>query len=343
MIKKVYSFSVGDKAYELYTISNKNNAEVDILTYGARITRISVPDRYGVFSDVTAGCKNPEDYLNENPYFGATIGRYGNRIEGAKFTLGGKEYHIEDNEKGNTLHGGYSSSFDRALFHAQIEGDTLSLLHVSPDGAGGFPGELRVKVSFSLSDEGELMIQYHATTDKDTICNLTNHTYFNLGNRDTILNHELFIKSHRITKIDENLIPHGEYMEIDGTPYSFYPAKLIGEDTFSDAPLIKHCNGYDFNYCIDRETPHELEFCASVYDAETGRKMECYTTLPGIQLYTGCLTGGFVGKKHYVTHCALCLETQGYPNSPNCSEYPSTVLLKGEAYNETTVYKFSVV
>ena len=342
MIKKTYSFEKAGKTNDVYTLSNTKGYEVDILTYGARITRIFAPDKKGNFDDLIVGCARVEDYYGENPYFGATIGRYGNRIEGAKFTLNGREYPIEPNEKGNTLHGGYSSNFDRVIWSAEIKENALVLSHVSPDGAGGFPGTLSVKVAFSLSEENELKIEYFATTDKDTVCNLTNHSYFNIGGQETVLGHELTIKSRKMTKIDKDLIPHGEYEEIDGTPYSFYPAKLLGKDMFSDAEMIKHCNGFDFNYCIERETAHGLELCACVYDPETGRKMECYTTLPGVQLYTACSTGGFKGKKAYVNHCALCLETQGYPNSPNCPEYPSTALKAGDTYHETTVYKFSV-
>lgn len=342
MIAKTYAFLKEGNRNDVYTISNANGYAVDILTYGARIIRILAPDKNGNIDDLIVGCKTPEDYYGENPYFGATIGRYGNRIEGAKFILNDHEYHIEPNEKGNTLHGGYSSNFDRVIWNAKIENDALVLSHVSPDGAGGFPGTLSVKVVFSLSNENELKIEYFATTDKDTVCNLTNHSYFNIGGQETVLGHELQIKSRRMTKIDKNLIPHGEYENIDGTPYSFYKPKLLGQDMFSDVEMIKHCNGFDFNYCIERETERGLELCASLYDPESGRKMECYTTLPGVQLYTACATGGFKGKKNYVNHCAVCLETQRYPNSPNCPQYPSTTLKAEEEYHEITVYKFSV-
>lgn len=342
MIKKTYSFEKEGKINDVYTLSNANGCEVDILTYGARIIRIWAADKHGKFDDLIVGCAKPEDYYGENPYFGATIGRYGNRIENASFVLNGKTYQLEPNEKGNTLHGGYSSNFDRIVWDAAVEKDELVLSHVSPDGAGGFPGELKVKVVFSLSAENELKIEYFATSNKDTVCNLTNHSYFNIGGQDTVLGHELTIKSRRMTKIDKNLIPHGEYEEIDGTLYSFYKAKPLGQDMFSKAEMIKHCNGFDFNYCIERETERGLELCASVYDPATGRQMDCYTTLPGVQLYTACATGGFKGKKNYVNHCALCLETQGYPNSPNCPTYPSTELKAGDTYHEITVYKFSV-
>ena len=341
MIKKTYSFEKDGKMNDVYTLSNASGAEVDVLTYGARLIRISMPDKKGHFADCLVGCKTPEDYYGDNPYFGATIGRYGNRIGDAKFTLNGTTYQLEANNGKNTLHGGNTANFDRQIWAAEIVKNRLVLSHVSPDGAGGYPGTMEVSVSFELTDANEIIIEYRAKSDKDTLCNLTNHAYFNIGGQDTVLGHELMINSRKITPVDAGLIPHGEFMDIENTPYSFLPAKLLGKDMFSDADMIKACNGYDFNYCLDR-IGRGLEHFAYVYDPETGRKMDCYTTLPGVQLYTACGTGGFKGKKDYVNHCALCLETQGYPNSPNCPEYPSTVLKAGEEYQEITVYKFSV-
>lgn len=341
MITKSYSFEKNGVVNDVYTIQNANGASVDILTYGARIIRILVPDRKGKLDDVVVGCKNPEDYYDENPYFGATVGRFCNRIGGAKFTLNGKEYSLEANEGKNSLHGGITEDFSRVVWDAEIQNESLVLTHFSPDGAGGYPGNLSVTLTVSFSDENELKLDYRATTDKDTYCNLTNHTYFNLGKQPTVLGHELMINAKKITPVDEELIPRGEYMDIEGTPYSFLPMKPIGKDISSDAALIKQCNGYDFNYCLDR-VGKGLERSACAYDPETGRRMSVYTTLPAIQLYTGNMTGGFVGKKAYVNHCALCLETQGYPNSPNCPQYPSTLLKASETYCEITSYKFSV-
>lgn len=343
MIAKTYSFEKNGKINDVYTLFGAQGMQVDICTHGARLTRISVPDKNGVFDDILVGCKRVEDYYQPNPYFGATIGRYCNRIGGAKFTLNGKTYPLEKNDNDNCLHGGFSANFDNQVWDARVENDALILYLVSPNGAGGFPGTLKVQVTFSLSNDNALRIDYLAETDEDTLCNLTNHAYFNLGGQDTVLDHELMIKAKYITPVDEQLIPHGELMDIQGTPYSFFPAKTIGQDTFSNAKFIKQVNGYDFNYCLDRQTERDLEHVAYVYDKESGRKMDCYTTLPALQLYTGCSTGGFIGKKAYVTHCAVCLETQGYPNAPNCPEYPTTVLKKGEKYQETTVYKFSIV
>ncbi len=344
MIKKTYSFVKDGKTNDVYTLSNSLGTEVDILTYGGFITRISVADKNGDFDDILVGCKNPEDYYGKNNYCGATVGRYGNRIENAQFTLNGVTYQLEANDGAHTLHGGITTSFDRQIWDAEIVDNTLVLSHLSPDGAGGFPGNLAVKVFFTLTEENALVIEYGATTDKDTLCNLTNHAYFNLGGKaaDTVLDQVLMIKARQITPVDDDLIPHGELMDIDGTPYSFYPAKKLGKDMFSDAKFIKQCGGYDLNYCLEREGDG-LEHFAYVYDEKSGRRMDCYTTLPGVQLYTACSTGGFVGKKTYVNHCALCLETQGFPNSPNCPTYPSTVLKAGDVYRETTVYKFSIV
>ena len=343
MIKKTYTFEKNDNANDVYTLTNAQGAFVEILTYGARIHRICVPDKNGVLGDCIVGCKTPEDYYTPNPYFGATIGRFGNRIGDAKFTLDGVTYSLEKNDGENSLHGGNTANFDRQIWQAEICGDTLKMHHVSPDGAGGFPGELSVTVSFRFTNENELIIRYEATTDKNTLCNLTNHSFFNIGGQDTVLSHELMINARAITPVDEGLIPHGELMDIDGTAYSFLPAKKLGEDMFSEAEFIKACNGYDLNYCLDRKTERDLEHFAYVYDRESGRRMDCYTTLPAVQLYTACGQEGYEGKKRYVRHCALCLETQGYPNSPNCSEYPSTVLKAGEKYDETTIYKFSVI
>ena len=339
MIKKRYSFEKNGVINDVYTLRNAKGAEVDILTYGARIIRVSVPDRRGKLADVVVGCKKPEDYYEENPYFGATVGPFCNRIGGAKFTLNGEEYTLQANEGNNSLHGG-GADFSRVVWNANIEKDCLVLTHTSPDGEGGYPGNLSVTLTITFSDDGELKLDYEATTDKDTLCNLTNHTYFNLGVQPTVLHQNLMINAKQITPVDEELIPHGEVMDIEDTPYCFIRYKQIGQDISSDAPLIKQCGGYDFNYCLDR-VGKGLERSACVFDPETGRRMSVYTTLPCIQLYTANKTGGFVGKKEYVTHCAVCLETQGYPNSPNCPQYPSSVLKAGEVYHEITSYKFS--
>lgn len=342
MVKKTYTFT--DKsgaAVDVYTLTNARGMQMEVSTLGGRILTLTAPDRDGKLADVLMGLARPEDYVDNHPYYGAFIGRYGNRIGGAKFTLGGKTYELEKNNGKNMLHGGFVG-FDRRLMTAKIDGDALVLSYHSPDGECGFPGNLDVDVKYELTDDGEVKLTYDAVSDADTLCNLTNHAYFNIGDDDTVLDQVLDINASRITPVDDELIPHGEFMDVIGTPYSFKGGVKLGKNMFSDDHMIALCHGFDFNYCLDRKTENDLEFCASVYDEKSGRYMECYTTLPGVQLYTSNTVKGSVGKKTYENYAALCLETQGFPNSPNCPEYPSTVLKKGEKYHTKTVYKFSV-
>lgn len=342
MVKKTYTFT--DKsgaAVDVYTLTNARGMQMEVSTLGGRILTLTAPDRDGKLADVLMGLARPEDYVDNHPYYGAFIGRYGNRIGGAKFTLGGKTYELEKNNGKNMLHGGFVG-FDRRLMTAKIDGDALVLSYHSPDGECGFPGNLDVDVKYELTDDGEVKLTYDAVSDADTLCNLTNHAYFNIGDDDTVLDQVLDINASRITPVDDELIPHGEFMDVIGTPYSFKGGVKLGKNMFSDDHMIALCHGFDFNYCLDRKTENDLEFCASVYDEKSGRYMECYTTLPGVQLYTSNTVKGSVGKKTYENYAALCLETQGFPNSPNCPEYPSTVLKKGEKYHTETVYKFSV-
>lgn len=342
MVKKTYTFT--DKsgaAVDVYTLTNARGMQMEVSTLGGRILTLTAPDRDGKLADVLMGLARPEDYVDNHPYYGAFIGRYGNRIGGAKFTLGGKTYELEKNNGKNMLHGGFVG-FDRRLMTAKVDGEALVLSYHSPDGECGFPGNLDVDVKYELTDDGEVKLTYDAVSDADTLCNLTNHAYFNIGDDDTVLDQVLDINASRITPVDDELIPHGEFMDVIGTPYSFKGGVKLGKNMFSDDHMIALCHGFDFNYCLDRKTESDLEFCASVYDEKSGRYMECYTTLPGVQLYTSNTVKGSVGKKTYENYAALCLETQGFPNSPNCPEYPSTVLKKGEKYHTETVYKFSV-
>ena len=201
---------------------------------------------------------------------------------------------------------------------------------------------MKVECTYQYTDDNEVVIDYFATCDKDTVCNLTNHAYFNIGNDDTVLEQELKINASRITPVDDELIPHNDFMEIAGTPYSFKNGELLKTNMFSSDHMIANCKGFDFNYCLDRKSEKDIEHFAYVLDKASGRKMDCYTDQPGVQLYTSNTMKGTVGKKVYENYCALCLETQGYPNSPNCPAYPSTVLKAGEPYRTTTIYKFSV-
>lgn len=341
MVKKTYTFTDKCGTVDVYTLTNARGMQMEVSTLGGRILTLTAPDRNGKLADVLMGLARPEDYVDNHPYYGAFIGRYGNRIGGAKFTLGGKTYELEKNNGRNMLHGGFVG-FDRRLMTAKVDGDALVLSYHSPDGECGFPGNLDVDVKYELTDDGEVKLTYDAVSDADTLCNLTNHAYFNIGDDDTVLDQVLDINASRITPVDDELIPHGEFMDVIGTPYSFKGGVKLGKNMFSDDHMIALCHGFDFNYCLDRKTENDLEFCASVYDEKSGRYMECYTTLPGVQLYTSNTVKGSVGKKTYENYAALCLETQGFPNSPNCPEYPSTVLKKGEKYHTETVYKFSV-
>lgn len=341
MVKKTYTFTDKCGTVDVYTLENAKGMKMEVSALGGRILTLTAPDRNGKLADVLMGLARPEDYVDNHPYYGAFIGRYGNRIGGAKFTLGGKTYELEKNNGKNMLHGGFVG-FDRRLMTAKVDGDALVLSYHSPDGECGFPGNLDVDVKYELTDDGEVKLTYDAVSDADTLCNLTNHAYFNIGDDDTVLDQVLDINASRITPVDDELIPHGEFMDVIGTPYSFKGGVKLGKNMFSDDHMIALCHGFDFNYCLDRKTENDLEFCASVYDEKSGRYMECYTTLPGVQLYTSNTVKGSVGKKTYENYAALCLETQGFPNSPNCPEYPSTVLKKGEKYHTETVYKFSV-
>ncbi len=342
MIEKTYSFVRGGEQIDVYTFRNALGMEMKVMTGGGRILSLTAPDRNGNFRDVLMGYAASEDYYDlEHAYYGALIGRYGNRIGGAKFALGGTVYKLPANDHGNTLHGGFTG-FDMRNTKAENLGDKLVLSYLSPDGEEGFPGNLDVRVTYELTDDGEVKITYDATTDKDTVCNLTNHAYFNIGDGDDVLDQILTINSSYITPTDDELIPHGELLAIDGTPFSFKGGVALGKNMQSSEHLIALCKGFDFNYCLDRATDNELEKAAEVYDPKSGRVMECYTTLCGVQLYTSNTVAGTLGKKLYPDYAALCLETQGYPNSPNCPQYPSTTLKAGEKYHTQTVYKFSV-
>ena len=341
MIVKSYSFEMNGKINEVYTLRNRNGLEADVLTYGGRLIRLTSPDKSGKFLDCIVGCKRPEDYYDENPYFGAIIGRYANRVGNSRFSLHGKDYALESNEGAHSLHGGVSANFDRVVWNAKIDGEKLVLSHLSPASAGGFPGNLQVTVSYTLTDENELVIEYLGVSDEDTPCSLTHHSYFNLSGEDTILDHKLKINANKITAIDSELIAHGDYLDIEGTPYDFSHAKKIGQDIFTNEEMLRRCGGYDFNYCLNKASK-SLELCAYAHDEKSGRYLECYTTLPGLQLYTGNFLENFQGKKQYGKHAAFCLEAQNYPNALNCPSYPPTILKVGETYHEITVYKLGV-
>lgn len=323
-----------------YTITNANGMQLSIMNYGGTITKLITPDKNGKMGDVVLGYQSLDGYLQKaNPYFGALIGRYGNRIAKGKFTLDGKTYTLAANNNGNSLHGG-NKGFDKVVWSAERQGDSsLKLNYLSKDGEEGYPGNLNVTVVYTLTPDNAVKIDYTATTDKATPVNLTNHAYYNLsaGVDSTILNEELQLNADKYTPVDSLLIPTGEIAPVKGTPFDFTTMKPIGKD------IDQVKGGYDHNFVLNK-TGNELSKAATVYDPTSGRTMDVYTTQPGIQFYTGNFLDGTLtdtkdGAK-YVKHAALCLETQHFPDSPNHSNFPSTILKPGEKYQETTVYKF---
>lgn len=326
-----------------YTITNPSGIQVKIINYGGTVTGIFVPDKDGNKGNVLLNYDSLSGYLQKgNPYFGALVGRYGNRIAKGKFTLDGKTYSLAANNFGNSLHGGLKG-FDKVIWTAQkLSGDSsLQLNYLSKDGEEGYPGSLSVKVIYTLTTDNSLSIDYTATTDKATPINLTNHSYFNLsaGRDSTILGHKVMLNANKFTKVNNNLIPTGKLPDVKGTPMDFTVEKTIGRD------IDQVKGGYDHNWVLNKNGA-DIERAATVYDSASGRFMEVFTTQPGIQFYTGnfldgTLTNTANGAK-YVKHAGLCLETQHFPDSPNQPSFPSTILKPGETYAYKTIYKFTV-
>jgi aldose 1-epimerase len=330
---------------ELYTLKKSNGVQAAISTYGGVLVSLKVPDRAGVLGDVVLGFDDLEGYLLPPPYFGAIIGRYGNRIAHARFTLNGVEYKLAKNDGENTLHGG-NRGFDKVLWNAnKLSGQSLELTYLSKDGEEGYPGNLSVTVVYALTDNNELQIDYTATTDKDTVVNLSNHSYFNLAGQGEgdILAHQLTLNADRFTPVDQGLIPTGELRNVEGTPFDFRQPHAIGERIESADEQIALGGGYDHNFILNR-TGDGLSLAARVTEPNSGRVMEVLTTEPAIQFYTGNFLDGTIrgkGGKVYGRRSAFCLETQHYPDSPNHPSFPSTVLKPGATYRTTTVYRFT--
>lgn len=330
---------------QIYTLRNTKGMEARIMTYGGTVVSLKTPDREGKLADVVLGFDSLDGYVKGCPYFGAIIGRYGNRIGGAKFTLDGKTYKLAANDGPNSLHGG-KVGFDKKVWKVDsANGSTLALSYVSPDMEEGYPGELRVKVTYSVSEADELRIHYEATTNKATVVNLTNHSYFNLKDdgATSILDHVIMINADRFTPVDATLIPTGKLEPVAGTPFDFRTPHRIGERINADNQQLKFAGGYDQNFVLNR-TGSGLELAAKVTEPVTGRVMEVLTTEPGLQFYTGnFLDGTLTGKGGivYRKRCAFCLETQHFPDSPNKPQFPSVTLRPGETYDTTTVYRFS--
>jgi aldose 1-epimerase len=324
----------GEDVYS-YTLKNSRGVEVSITNYGGTITSLNVPDRNGVVGDVVLGYETLDDYVKNPRYFGALIGRYANRIDRGKFSLNGVEYQLAQNNGANHLHGGWKG-FDKRVWNATetAPANGLHLEYFSADGEENYPGNLNVSVDYSLNDENELRIDYQATTDKDTIVNLTNHSYFNLGGpgHATILDHELTIHASSFTPVGADLIPTGEILSVDGTQMDFRTTRAIEN------------GGYDHNFVLDHWQHGLVRSVALLSEPGSGRVMEVFTTQPGMQFYSGnFLDGSLIGKGgvRYQRYAGLCLETQHYPDSPNHPNFPSTVLRPGETFGESTIYKFT--
>jgi aldose 1-epimerase len=329
---------------ELYTLSNAGGMQAGIMTYGGAVVSLTAPDRNGKYADIVLGMENLQGYLAGVPYFGALIGRYGNRIGHAKFVLNGKSYLLPANDNGNTLHGG-DKGFDKHVWTAkELAGPALELTYVSRDGEEGFPGTLTAKVVYTLTSANELKIEYTATTDQDTVVNLTNHSYFNLAGQGegTVLDHQVMINASRFTPVDKVLIPTGELKPVEGTPFDFTKPTAIGARIGQSDEQLQFGKGYDHNWVLNPSGG--MNTAAEVYEPTSGRVMTVTTTEPGLQFYTGNFLDGTLkgkGGKVYPLRSAFCMETQHYPDSPNKPSFPSTTLKPGETYHTTTVYKFS--
>ena len=329
-------------AIDIYTLVN-GSLEARVTNFGGIVVSLKVPDKNGTSADVVLGYDSLDGYLTNPAYLGAIIGRYGNRIAGGKFTLDGKTYSIPQNNGSNALHGG-TKGFNKAVWNAKEIPNGIELNYTSPDGDQGFPGNLKMTVRYTVTNT-DLKIEYSATTDKDTVVNLTNHSYFNLkgqGNGD-ILQHQVKINAKRYTPVDANMIPTGELAPVQGTPFDFPKLTAVGAHINDDNEQLKLGKGYDHNFVLD-SGGGKLAEAAEVYEPATGRLMEVWTDQPGVQFYTGnFLDGTITGKegKVYQQRFALCLETQHFPDSPNHPKFPSTELKPGHKYHSVTIYRFS--
>jgi aldose 1-epimerase len=329
---------------DLYTLTNDQGLKVKIMTYGATIIGVETPDRNGKLANLTLYLDTFDEYAKGHPCFGSTIGRFGNRIAKGKFTLDGKQYTLATNDRGNHLHGG-EERFDKKIWKAEpvqtADAVGVTFSYTSPDGEEGYPGTLLAKVTYSLTNQNELKMEYSATTDKPTIVNLTNHAYWNLagaGAGDT-LDHEMMINADGYLPVDDTLIPLGKIAPVKGTPMDFVTKPMTIGSRIDEVQ-----GGYDHCYAINKKNGEKMSIAAKIVEPKSGRVMEISTDQPGIQLYTGNFLDGTIsaGGKKYVKHAAFCLETQHYPDSPNQPQFPSTVLRPGQTYTHRTIHKFSV-
>jgi aldose 1-epimerase len=332
---------------DIYTLSNSNGVEARICNYGGILVSFKCPDKDGHTGDIVLGYDDLNGYLTNSPYFGAMIGRYGNRIARGKFTLDDVTYTLATNNGVNALHGGLKG-FDKRVWHAQVapgeDGPSLELTYTSKDGEEGYPGTLKVTAVYTLMSDNGLRLEYTATTDKDTVLNLTQHSYFNLAGKGDVLNHKVFIDADKMTPVDETLIPTGEIRSVQGTPFDFRKPTAIGERIGKDDRQLKFGNGYDHNFVLKHKTGH-LDIIAQVTEPTTGRVLQVLSTEPGLQFYTGnFLDGSIVGKggQVYNFRNAFCMEPQHFPNSPNQSDFPPVVLRPGQVYHNTIIFRVSV-
>lgn len=342
-----FQSTVNGDSTDLYVLKNANGVEVTVTNYGGRIVSVMVPDKNGTMQDVVLGFESVDEYTAVDNNLGATIGRYGNRIANGKITVAGEEYDLPQNNYGHTLHGG-PEGFDKKVFQAvQPDSQTVMLSYLSPDGEAGFPGNLNVKVTMKLTNDNAIDIQYEAETDKETIVNLTNHSYFNLSGdpNNTILDHLLTINADEYTPVDDTFMTTGKIDKVKDTPMDFTVATPIGERIEADFDQLKNGKGYDHNWVLNTKGDVS-QVAATVVSPVTGIKLDVYTSEPGLQVYVGnFLDGTMTGKKGipYNLRTAICLESQKYPDSPNKPDWPQPYLKPGEKYTSRCIYKFSVM
>jgi len=341
-----FGHTVDHEKVDLFTLTNNNGLEIKITNYGGTVVSILTPDRNGNFGQVTLGFDNLKQYIETSPYFGCLIGRYANRIAKGKFTLYGVEYALAQNNGDNHLHGGLKG-FDKVVWQGgEFSGNGevgVALSYQSQDGEENYPGTLDVRVMYTLNNDNALKIEYFVTSDRDTVLNLTNHTYFNLAGTGDILEHELTLNAERFTPIDDTLIPTGQLRSVTGSPMDFTTAATVGDRIEQDDEQLNFAGGYDHNWVIN-ESDDALVLAATVFEPTTGRILETYTTQPGIQFYSGNFLDGSAtghGGIVYQKRTGFCLETQHFPDSPNQPHFPSTMLKPGDQYSQTTIYKFS--
>lgn len=344
--QKNFQAEIDGKKTDLFTLKNDSGMVVKVTNYGARIVSVLVKDKNGKYDDVNLGYASVAEYQKDGMFLGAAIGRYGNRIGKATFKLDGKEYKLAANDHGNTLHGGVKG-YDKVVWDAVQNGDTLTLSYTSPDMEEGYPGTLNVKLQYILTNNNEIVMNYEATTDKSTVVNLTNHAYYNLsgeGNGD-ILGNLLQVNAAQTTEVDTLLIPTGKLSDVAGTPFDFNTTTAIGARIGEDNQQLKCGGGYDHNWVLTKKEG-ELSLAISLTDTVSGRRLEIFTTEPAIQIYVGNFMKGIVKGKTGKTlnyRSAIAMEPQHFPDSPNKANFPSTVLKPGETYKQTSIVKFSVV